>query len=257
MTEENNSPAAVVETAPVTSEPSVSVAPIVEPVLEQAPKETTLLTENVEPAIEAQPTAEPIKVEDKVSDSTVVEPVKTEEQIQSDEPASIPSYDTFKLPEGVMADPESLGAFTNILTELDGAKTDSVLRQASAQKLVDMHVAEVQKTLSRAAQVQAESFEKVKQEWRQAFVNDPDIGGNRQETTLTAARQVITNHGGTVEQQAEFRNILDKTGLGNHPAVIRFLANVGQAYREPKPLPATVPVKEKTSKTQTLYGKAG
>ena len=118
-----------------------------------------------------------------------------------------------------------------------------------------MHVAEVQKTVERMARVQAESFERKKQEWRQAFVNDPEIGGNRQQTTVEAAKKVIADHGGTPEQQAEFRDILEKTGLGNHPSMIRLLANLGTSFKEPGPLAASVPVREQLSKTQKLYGK--
>lgn len=252
MIEENISAAPSVESAPaVTQQPNIQASPEVTPVVAEnattvsEPAEvTTLLTEQPKPV-----------VENISGDTLASEPVKTEDLSQSAEPAPLPSYEAFKMPEGTQADTEALGAFTNKLADIEvKSKAEHALLQEFGQDLVNMHVAEVQKTIDRVSKAQFDNFEKIKQDWRQSFVNDPEIGGNRQETTLTAARQFLSTHGGNAEQQAEVRNILDKTGLGNHPAVIRLLANAGKAYSEPKPVPASVIVRENLSKTQKLYG---
>lgn len=265
MTEENISTETAVEAAPVITEQVQNApaeimesAPVDSVLTEAAPiADTTLLTEaDPEKSVEAPKAETQPKAEEKISESPTGETVKTEETSQSDEPAPLPSFDAFKLPDGIPEDEEGLSAFASKLADIEvKSKADHALLQTFGQELVEMHVAKVQDILQRTAKAQVESFEKVKQEWRQNFVNDPEIGGNRQETTISSAKKFISDHGGTLEQQAEFRNILDRTGLGNHPAVIRLLANAGSAMREPAPLAASVPVKEQLSKTQKLYGK--
>ena len=84
-------------------------------------------------------------------------------------------------------------------------------------------------------------------------MGDPEIGGNRWQTTVDSATNFIRTHGGTEAQQAEFHKIMDESGLGNHPAMIRILARAGAAMSEGRPLAAQAPAVA-LSKTQKLYG---
>lgn len=244
-------PVATVEVAPaVTVEPVV--APVVaepvaaEPVAVVEP--TSILGEALKPA-EQSSTVEP-----------EVAPVEAKEpEGQSVEPAPPPSYETFTLPEGLALEGEGLNEFTTILGQFETqTKADHAEVQKLGQSLLDRHVAEVKKAVaeiaSRYEAQQKTTATAEREQWKQDFINHPEIGGNRQETTVNAALNFIRTHGGTSEQQAEFTAVLNKTGLGNHPAIIGMLARAGSAMSEGRPLPAQTPMSAPVSKIQKMYG---
>lgn len=250
-------PAPATPVAPVPTDsvqPSVAPAPAVEatpvaPVAESKPE--TVLGEALTPPV-VQPTPDtPAEVT-----PPVVEPKTTEGQ--SEEPAPPPVYDAFKLPEGITLKDERVKEFTNVLAELETkSKLDHVLAQEFGQKMVDFHIAEVKQTVENINKYYQDNWERQKVQWKENFLKDPEIGGNRFQTTVDSALTFIRTHGGTPEQQAEFRNLMESSGLGNHSAVIRLLANAGRAMSEGKPLAASKPVSPPKSKTETLYGGSG
>ncbi len=250
MTEEViSSPVAPVsEAAPVITE---TAAPIDAPIVTE-----TVVTEA--PVIETAPAtvlgAEPPKADAPVE--TTVELVETPqaEASQSDEPAPLPTYDAFELPEEFTVDNERFGEFTKALGEFEAlTKVDHGEVQKLGQKLIERHIAEVQTIADTLNKKYLSDFEKQTKGWLDSFKADPEIGGNRWETTANAAVEFITTHGGNQAQQAEFRQLMESTGVGNHPAMIRMLANAMNANREGRPLPAAKPMTE-TSKVAKRYG---
>lgn len=247
--------APVVETviapeAPVTPEvtPAVEAAP--EPVIEK--KEDTLLGEgaDIKAAEEVKPSEE-VKVEEAKAE-------ETEQKVeggQSEEPAPPPSYEAFKVPEDVQLSPERITEFTKLLSDLEvTGKADHAAMQEFGQKAIEFHVNEQKALVETIQKTQLETWEKTVIGWKDDFLKDPEIGGNRFQTTLDSANKFIKTHGGTAEQQKEFRNLLNTSGLGNHPTMIRILAQAGSAMSEGKPLAASTPVSAPKSKTATMYG---
>ena len=237
--------------APVVTE-SASAAPVeaVQPapaeavVAPEAPKEPTptVLGE----ALKETPPEAP-------KDETKVEtPEVKDEGGQSVEPAPPPKYDAFTLPEGVTLDEGTVGKFTDILGSLEGG--DHAKFQEAGQKMVDLYLSESKATADKIAQHYETVWENTKTGWREETVKDPEIGGNRLQTSIDSALNFIRTHGGTAEQQAELRGILDSSGLGNRLAIVRLFARAGQAMSEGKPLAAPKPVTQSKSKTATMYG---
>lgn len=174
---------------------------------------------------------------------------------QSDEPAPLPTYEPFELPEGFTLDEERIGDVTTLLGEFEQlTKADHAEVQKLGQALMDRHIAEVQGSIERLNQSYLDAFENQKNEWKERFISDPEIGGNRQNTTVSSALEFIRTHGGTTEQQAEFKQLMDQTGVGNHPAMIRMLANAMHANAEGGPIPASRPIPEVKSKVDKRYG---
>lgn len=179
----------------------------------------------------------------------------TKESSQSDEPAPLPTYEAFAFPEGVTFDEAKLADFTKELGEFESlSKADHASVQQFGQRMVDRYVSELNEAVERIDKVNREYWEKQSQDWLTKFENDPEIGGPRKDTTTNSAREFIRRFGGTSEQQTEIRSILDQTKLGNHPAMIRLLANANLAKREGKPVPASTPAPAKMSKIQKRYG---
>lgn len=251
---------------PVTAETPVSVTetstvetPIAEtkvestPVADAAKPAETLIGDGLdktkEPTIETKVETPPVEGEKA--------PTTESKEGQSDEPASPPKYDAFKLPDDVKLEDDRVKGFTDILGELElkSKGVDHALFQEFGQKAVDYHINEVKRVVEDLTKSYQTAWEQQKTSWKDTFLKDPEIGGNRFQTTVDSALTFIRTHGGSAEQQTEFRNLMESSGLGNHPAMIRLLANAGRAMQEGKPLAATKPASAPKSKTQTLYGK--
>lgn len=260
---EQNSAASTVEATPTPVE-TTTPAPEVTPA-ESAPASPPTPGAEEKPA-EAKSTtllgAEPAKAEEapktEAKPAEEAKPADTQkaEGSQSDEPASLPTYEEFKLPEGVSFQAELVGDFTKILGELEnGPKTHEAM-QEFGQKLVDKHVSLVKEGIEKVHQSYAATWEKQKTDWLDDFKNDPEIGGNRQDTTVSSAQKFINTHGGNEAEQTEFRQLMEKTGLGNNKVMIRLLAKASQNMAEGRMNPAQTPIKESKLKTTTLYGKS-
>ncbi len=245
----------VVEAAPEVNPESIPAADAEPEVVIEAPKPAeTILGATDAPKVEA-----PIEL--------VVEPEKTTEELKtaeqsneqesnpSEEPAPLPTYEEFTAPEGFDLDMERIGDFANTLAEFElKTKADHAEVQALGQALVERHVAEVKNAVDKFTDSLSEAFDNQKTVWKEAFENDPEIGGNRKDTTVSAALEFIRTHGGTQEQQAEFHKLMEETGVGNHPAMIRMLAKAKVAMAEGGPLPGTAPAPLSQNKIQKRYG---
>lgn len=187
--------------------------------------------------------------------------LQKEEGGQSGEPAQLPAYEAFTLPEGLTLDDAKLGEFTKDLGEFEReAGIDHAKMQAFGQRLMDRYVAESRDAINRLNEHYTASWEKQKNDWKAAAEKDPEIGGNRWETTIGDALSAIARVG-TDAQQKEFRGVMETTGLGNHPALIRHLAYLNQAIARyetetAKPLPGIKPAAAAQSKVQKRYGVA-
>lgn len=254
-------PDAAAVSAPAAPEAAKPTAPeAVKPVVTSTtdkPAEVTALGAEP-PKAEVKPAE--VKTEESKKDvkAEAEKPVeqKKEDGDQSDKPAPLPTYEAFKLPEGLNFDKDRFETFTKELGEFEmDSKADHAKLQAFGQKLVDRHIAETQDAMKRMNEYYASSFEKQKSEWKDAFEKDPEIGGNRRDTTVRAALEFVRTHGGDEGQQKEFAELMNKTGVGNHPALIRLLAKANTALREGSPLPAPKPASSPASKVERRYGK--
>jgi len=145
----------------------------------------------------------------------VKQPETTGEQPkpESEKPTPEPiEYTDFVLPDGFEYDQAIAADFKSVAKELG-------LKQDQAQKLVDFYAKQYQ------AQVQA--FQKQIQDWAEQAKKDPVIGGADFDKNIGVAVKALDKFG-----TPELRQVLDNTGLGNHPEVIKFFYNVGKAISE-------------------------
>ena len=127
------------------------------------------------------------------------------------EPVVPESYE-LKMPDGVELDSAAAEEFTAIAKELK-------LDQAAAQKLADVG--------AKMAQRQAEAHAQLVETWTEQVKTDKDIGGDKLEENLGIARKAIDTFG-----SPELKALLNSTGLGNHPEVVKLAYKVGKAISE-------------------------
>ena len=134
---------------------------------------------------------------------------KTDDSTDEQKPAdgAPEAYEAFTAPEGVvLAD--------NVLEVAQQAFKDANLSQEKAQSLID-------KLTPAIAQAQQEALDAAIQsqitDWVAAAKADEQIGGDKLAPALANANRVVDTFG-----SPELRDMLISSGLGNHPAVIKF-----------------------------------
>lgn len=140
------------------------------------------------------------------------EGAKTEAKTE-DKPQGAPEAYEFKAPEGTQFDEAVIGAFSEVAKELN-------LPQDAAQKVLD-------KVSPVIAARQAEQLSAAREEWAVATKADKEIGGDKLAENLAYAKKARDTF-----TTPEFRDLLEKSGLGNHPEVIRVFVKVGKATSE-------------------------
>lgn len=257
-------PAPDVAVAPETQ----STAPASEAVSAPAEPITTFLdgapaSVEATPAPAADPEA-PAPVADPAPNPTPENPVegdkppeaKTDQGDKSDEPAPLPVYEPWTLPDDVKLDEVQSGEFSKLLGEFQNtSKAEQALVQKFGQELVTKHVTALNEGFDKLHKGYSNAWQQQTDGWRESFINDPEIGGKRQETTIRLANEFIDTHGGTPESKAAFREVMKNTGLGVHPEVLRLLSNAMNRYSEGKPLPANPPARPSATRPQRMYGK--
>lgn len=158
--------------------------------------ETTATTEAS--LLSAEPTPPP------ATEQTTTEEKATEPEVPE-------SYE-FEVPEGVTLDADAVTEFSAIAKELK-------LDKATAQKVADVGV--------RMAQRQKEAHVKAVESWTEATKADKEIGGDKLAENLAIARKAVETFG-----SPELKSVLDVSGLGNHPAIVKAFLKAGKAISE-------------------------
>lgn len=115
----------------------------------------------------------------------------------------------FEAPEGVELNQDDLAEFTAIAKELK-------LPADGAKKLVDI--------AAKREIARAEAFAKQVEEWGNSVKADKELGTPE---ALATAKKTIDTFG-----TPELRDLLNSTGMGNHPEVIRLALKIGKAISE-------------------------
>lgn len=242
-----------VEATPsVPVETVVTETPVIETPVEKSAPETP--AESTMPEIPEPAKPETLLASEKKAEESVAE-IKTEEtpaEVTAEpEVAPLPTFEPFTLPEGVTFDETKMGEFTKELGEFSiNSKADQAEVQKLGQRMVERHVEELQ----RYTESLTNAWNKQKNDWKDSFLKDPEFT-NRTDTVVNSAIDTIAVYGGDTKQQNEFRDLMESTGIGNHPAMIRLLSNVMLAKVEPKPLAAPqIASSAKASKISKMYG---
>lgn len=138
----------------------------------------------------------------------------TDTTAEGDKPAEpqVPEAYEFQMPEGVELDKAAADEFSAIAKELK-------LDQATAQKVADVG--------AKMAQRQIEAHARQVEAWVEQVKTDKEIGGDKLNENLAVARKAIDAFG-----SPELKELLNGSGLGNHPAVIKAFYKAGKAISE-------------------------
>lgn len=170
-----------------------------------------------------------------------------EKDAGGDEGAAAGAPEKYELtpPEGFEAiDAALMGEAEPVLRELN-------LTNEEAQKLVPLVGKAIQDAVAKANDAGAQQVSDLRKGWADAFDADPEIGGANRKATEAAAAKAFDHYG--LKPGEGLRQLLDESGLGNHPDMIRFVARVGRDLAEGSFERGAVVPTPKTPE-QKLYG---
>lgn len=123
------------------------------------------------------------------------------------------------LPEGVTLNKEVLGELGKIAGELKLSKEDATKFVPLGAKLIES-----------AMEKQQAAFKETRKEWVDQVYADKEIGGHDDKTRKQ--KLAIASKGLEKFGSKDLRSLLNDTGLGDHPEVIRMLYRVGLVASE-------------------------
>lgn len=150
------------------------------------------------------------------------------------EPPKVPEKYEFKTPDGADLNPEVMGEFEGVAKELG-------LSQENAQKVVDVMGPKI-------AAAQAAKFEAIKAEWTENARTDKEFGGDKLNENMAVAKKALDAFG-----TPELRTLLNESGLGNHPELIRAFYRAGQKISAPNFVTGGASGPTGSSAAATLY----
>lgn len=121
-------------------------------------------------------------------------------------------YADFEMPEGYTLDPAMGDKFKSLAKELD-------LTQEQAQKLIALD--------SERVVAQAQRVQQASAEWLGQTQSDAEIGGDKLPENIAVAQKALAAFG-----TPELKALLEQTGMGNHPEIIRAFYRAGKTISE-------------------------
>tara|TARA_R100000049_G_C1949734_1_gene96709 strand:- start:17 stop:715 length:699 start_codon:yes stop_codon:yes gene_type:complete len=214
-----------------------------------APKENFMSDEKQETSAPAEATAETADTQESQVSSEAGESKEVGTQ-----------YEPYTVPEGFEID-------GTVKADLDGLFQDVNLDQATAQKMVDKHF----EILGKQKKNYEDQMESQRQGWASEAMADKEFGGSALSENMAGARKamnsfsqpavdsegkaILSTEGPTKGQQmTEIEVLMNASGWGNHPAMIRVFHRIGKALSEDHFVAGDMrPREEKKTAAQVMY----
>lgn len=166
-------------------------------------------------------------------------------------PAAPEKYEAFKVPDGFTLDEK-------VATEAGALFKEAGLSQDAAQKLVDFYTAKTQE----AFQQPYKAYKDMREGWVKDSNADPEISGKLAKggPVLTTIAKALDGLGDS-KLTDQFKEAMDLTGVGDHPAFIKTFYRLAQmvteggsvAGRGPASTGQSAPGTGRVSAAQALY----
>jgi hypothetical protein len=141
-------------------------------------------------------------------------------------PAGAPeTYAAFTVPDGYVLDEAVAGEAGKMFKEMN-------LSQEQGQKLVDFYVAKTNEAVTQPYEV----WRDTQQKWVKEVKTDPFLGPRLDQVTTTISKAIDQVSASNPKLANTFREAMDYTGAGNHPAFIRMFYELASMITEGGPV---------------------
>lgn len=203
-----------------------------------APVSAGTLADAVMPDNRIESVTDKLRREDEAAQTEAAQLQQAVNTLDSESAAQPPASYTINLPEGMYLSDAMRDAFTATAHKYG-------LTNEAANALIALHVQQInahdREQASRTADRSAQ--------YERATRQDPEIGGAKFDAAITAAKIALNKFGtkGLID-------VLDETGLGNHPEIVRLFARLGKSIAEGRYVPTQgQPTPEKPRGAAALY----
>jgi hypothetical protein len=156
------------------------------------------------------------------SGKTLLTEGKKEEPAKPAEKGAPDAYSDYTVPDGYTLDPQVKADADKIFKNLG-------LSQEAAQSLVDFYTQQT----TEAFRAPFEAYQKMTDSWRQESESHPDLRGKLGPGKEISVRIAKAIDGiGDAKLASDFREAMDISGIGNHPAFIRVLSKFAERLTE-------------------------
>ncbi len=173
--------------------------------------------------------------EEPKAEESVEEPVKEEPQAEAKKPD--PEFD-IRLPDNsplTVDDRDQLVAFAK----------EHKMNKDQAQAILDRE----SNAVNEFAVAQKEMVVEKAELWKQEVIADKELGGEKFNENISLAQTVIKTYG-----TENLKGLLDVSGLGNHPEVVRLFSRIGRTMSQDQLVNATVGPSVPKSVSEMFYG---
>lgn len=153
-------------------------------------------------------------------DNTSTEQKPTTQETTSPAPEPL-TLEALKFPEGLTVDEDMSKSFLEVMNDAALSPADR------AQKLVDLQAS----LATKMAEETQKAWDTMQTEWQNQVRSDPEIGGDKLAPALGEIAKLVDKYG-----SSELRQVMDLTGAGNHPEVIKFLHKIAKDLGEGGPV---------------------
>lgn len=153
-------------------------------------------------------------------------------------PAGVPEkYEPFKLAEGALSADELAG--------VEATARDLGLSQEGAQKLAELRAADK----ASFAQAQQQVVADARATWVAEIKADKTLGGDKLTESLAVAKAGVQ----ALDPDGTFQKLLEATGFGDHPEVVRLFHRAGKALAPDSVVPGGKAPSGAQSLAQRMY----
>lgn len=137
------------------------------------------------------------------------------------------------VPDAAPIESEFLGAPAEGYQLEDYANMDDQVRESFSEAAKELNLSEsaakliLDKVAPVLEQREREQVQQMNQEWIEKAQGDQEFGGDKLQENLAVAKQALDAFA-----TPELRDLLQESGLGNHPEVIRFMYRAGKAISQ-------------------------
>jgi hypothetical protein len=191
------------------------------------PEETTQTTTETTPEPQTTEDTQTQTAEDTTQKTTETTPTDETEATKDESTllgsegeeakAEVPEKYEFTVPEGMEIDNALVEILSPVMKEVG-------LTQESAQKLADAYIPYVEQQVKSNETAAIEEWNKKVEEWKTQTTQE--LGASLKEDLVTASK-FIDKFG-----SSKVREVLNETGLGNHPELVKLFVKAGKAISE-------------------------
>jgi hypothetical protein len=138
------------------------------------------------------------------------------------------TVDALTIPEGLTLEGEFGEKFLSIVND------DNLTRQQRANALLELQ-RDSQKAASETASAR---WGDLQTEWQKQVTEDPEVGGANLTTSLKNVSNTLAQFTTNDEELQKLKTAFDETGAGNRVEIVKFLARIGKAFGEGRPVGA-------------------